>query len=187
MSAGGVGRMWVADGAWWCCEEVALGNGMTAAEFIDKMAEGHADGRRPSRSRISMICARCWASGRRWKLIRRGRRTALSGGRRRTAAVMDWRMFGSGGILPGSTSPQGKDLDAAFQQLRQYALAAGEPAAADRLGHAATFGFIRTGRTASARSTSSRSTTSTTPIPATSSSGRSASRNGCGLSRRGRR
>ena len=36
-------------------------------------------------------------------------------------------MCGSGGASPGSTRPQGKDLDAAFQQLRQYALALENP------------------------------------------------------------
>ena len=78
------------------------------------------------------------------------------------------------------------DLDAAFGQLRQYALALENPPlliVSDMQRSASA----RTGPTASARRTSSAWTTSRMPRHATGSSGRSPTPSGCGRARPGSR
>ena len=74
-----------------------------------------------------MTCAPCWASRRRSRRIPRARSTASSGGAAKDSGGDGWADVWKRGCFAWEYKTQGKDLDAAFQQLRQYALALENP------------------------------------------------------------
>ena len=86
-------------------------------------AQGDA---RPRRS-TSSTCAGWSANGRRPRPTRPARRTASSAGLARTPAATAGPTSGSAITSPGSTKGKRADLDAAFGQLRLYALALENP------------------------------------------------------------
>ena len=113
-----------------------MASGLTAAEFIDKWRAVTLNERSVSQSHFNDLCAlldeptpvAADPDGE-WYCFERGARKDSGGG--------GWADVWKRGHFAWEYKTQGKDLDAAFQQLRQYALASGKPAAADRLGHAA--------------------------------------------------
>ena len=127
LSAGGCGQNGGGAGAWWWCEELFWVSGMTAAEFIDKWRKVTQTEKAVSQSHFNDLCA---VLGERTPVeadpegdeycFERG---AAEGqwGRRVGGCVEAWVHFA------WEYKSQGKDLDAAFQQLRQYALALENP------------------------------------------------------------
>ena len=104
-----------------------MANGLTAGEFIDKWRAVTLNERAVSQSHFNDLCAlldeptpvAADPDGE-WYCFERGAVKDSGGG--------GWAdVWKRGHASPGSTRRQGKDLDAAFQQLRQYALALENP------------------------------------------------------------
>ena len=152
----GVGRMWARTGLTGVVRN-CFGQRDDGCGVHRQVAEGHADGEgRLAVAFQSIVCAGAGMSRRRWKPIRRATEYCFERGAAKDSGTGDgWADVWKRGKFAWEYKSQGKDLDAAFQQLRQYALALENPPLADRLRHAGASGFTPTGRTASARFTSS--------------------------------
>ena len=103
-----------------------MANGLTAAEFIDKWRAVTLNERAVSQSHFNDLCAlldeptpvAADPDGE-WYCFERGARKDSGGG--------GWADVWKRGHFAWEYKTQGKDLDAAFQQLRQYALALENP------------------------------------------------------------
>ena len=104
-----------------------MANGLTAAEFIDKWRAVTLNERAVSQSHFNDLCAlldeptpvAADPDGE-WYCFERGARKDSGGGG-------GWADVWKRGCFAWEYKSQGKDLDAAFQQLRQYALALENP------------------------------------------------------------
>ena len=103
-----------------------MANGLTAAEFIDKWRAVTLNERAVSQSHFNDLCALLGEPtpvaadpDGEWYCFERGARKDSGGG--------GWADVWKRGHFAWEYKTQGKDLDAAFQQLRQYALALENP------------------------------------------------------------
>ena len=113
-------------GDWRCCEGLFWGDGMTAAEFIAKWRKVTQTEKAVAHSHFNDLCA---VLGERTPVEAdpEGDEYCFERGAAKDSGGDGWADVWKRGHFAWEYKSQGKDLDAAFQQLRQYALALENP------------------------------------------------------------